>query len=106
MHLLCKGMQKSSRYCWRTPQGRKLCLAYAVVEVQEPGESNAASAAVSRGNRFANSIRPLIETPQPPPRYFLDTRWQQVHNAMRVREGTVTMAYAAIALHIDEPSES
>ena len=33
-----------------------------LLKVQEPGESNAAIAAVSRGNRFANSIRPFDET--------------------------------------------
>ena len=31
-----------------------------LLKVQELGESNAAVAAVSRGNRFANSIRPFI----------------------------------------------
>jgi hypothetical protein len=30
-----------------------------LLKVQEPGEANAAIKAMSRGNRFANSIRPL-----------------------------------------------
>jgi len=33
-----------------------------LLKVQEPGEANAAIKAMSRGNRFANSIRPLNET--------------------------------------------
>jgi len=33
-----------------------------LLKVQEPGESNAAIAAVSRGNRFANSIPRVFET--------------------------------------------
>ena len=33
-----------------------------LLKVQEPGELNAAIAAVSRGNRFANSIRRFCET--------------------------------------------
>jgi hypothetical protein len=31
------------------------------------------------------------EEPRHPAMYLLDTRWQQMHNAMRVREGTVTI---------------
>src|SRR4030095_12584895 len=31
------------------------------------------------------------EEPRHPAIYLLDTRWQQMHNAMRVREGTVTI---------------
>jgi hypothetical protein len=62
--------------------------------------------------RFANSIHPFFETsagstvdslvhrekkagffeePRHPAMYLLDTRWQQMHNAVRVREGTVTI---------------
>jgi hypothetical protein len=61
---------------------------------------------------FANSIPPFFETsagatfesliyrekkagfseePRHPAMYLIDTRWQQMHNAMRVREGTVTI---------------
>jgi hypothetical protein len=36
-----------------------------LLQVQEPGESNAAIAAVSRGNRFANSIRAVFKTDDP-----------------------------------------
>jgi len=31
------------------------------------------------------------EEPRHPAMYLLDTRWKQMHNAMRVREGTVTI---------------
>src|SRR5215510_2653720 len=61
---------------------------------------------------FANSIPPFFETsagstfeslvhrekkagffeePHHPAMYLLDTRWKPMHNAMRVREGTVTI---------------
>ena len=41
------------------PQYRKLCLAYAVVEGTGTWKSNAAIAALLRGNRLANSIRAI-----------------------------------------------
>ena len=63
------------------PQYRKLCLAYAVVSVQEPGESNAAIAAVLRGNRLANSIRAITLQMEKRIRVYEDgrTRLMEVH---------------------------
>ena len=44
-------------YCWSTPKCRKLCLGHAFVEGPKSLESNAVTAAVSRGKRMTNSIR-------------------------------------------------
>src|SRR5215217_6608631 len=43
-------------YCWRTPRAENYASHIPLLKGQEPGESNVAIAAVSRGNRFANSI--------------------------------------------------
>ena len=46
-------------YCWRTPSAENCAWHMPLLKVQEPGEANAAIKAMSRGNRFANSIRPF-----------------------------------------------
>ena len=47
-------------YCWSTPKCRKLCLGHAFVEGPKSLESNAVTAAVSRGKRMTNSIWTLL----------------------------------------------
>jgi len=41
-------------YCWSTPKRRKSCLGHAFVEGPKSLESNAVTAAVSRGKRMTN----------------------------------------------------
>src|SRR4029453_5383361 len=48
-----------SGYCWRTPKCRKCASPMPSLKAQEHGESKVATAALSHGNRFANSIRPF-----------------------------------------------
>src|SRR5215831_18183406 len=52
--------------------------------------------ATSAGSTFASLVHRekkagCSEAPRHPAIYLIDTRWKQMHNAMRVREGPVTI---------------
>jgi len=49
-------VQQSSRYCCPTPSAANCASHMPSLKAQESGESNAATAAVSRGNRLGSSI--------------------------------------------------
>ena len=53
-------LQQTPGYCWRTSKCRKCASHMPSLKAQEHGESKAATAALSHGNRFANSIRPFV----------------------------------------------
>src|SRR5262245_19436732 len=54
--------QKRTGYCWSTQSAENWASHIPLWKAQEHGESEAAPATVSRGNRLTNSIRRFCET--------------------------------------------
>jgi len=59
-----EGIDLRDGYCWSIPKRRKSCLGHAFVEGPKSLESNAVTAAVSRGKRMTNSIRAFFRAPE------------------------------------------